>query len=137
MKKIKTTWGKIFEKSTMMLFNEYPTILNRLGEYDELSQFYNCNDEGYDDEIFQWYLIDDSTADWLERFCPSIYEDVHYSETMCHYILAVKHWGTGWDAVPDELEIADDDVDMFYDSYKKTFHDDLPDWVKKDVLCEK
>lgn len=132
---IKTTWGKIFEKSNMMLFNEYPNILNRLGEYDELAEFESFDEENdcYN-EIFQWYIISDTDAEWLERFCPSIYEDVKWSDTIGHYILAVRHFGTGWDAVPCELEIKDEDVDMFYDSYKKIYHDDLPDWVKKDVL---
>lgn len=134
MKTIKTTWGKIFENSTLMLFNEYPNILNKLGEYDELSQFYN--DDDYDDEIFQWYLVDEPTVDWLKRFCPDIFKDIHYSDTLNKYVLAVRHFGTGWDAVVEELEIKDDDVDMFYDSFKKAYHDDLPDWVKRNVFCE-
>lgn len=133
-KKIKTTWGKIFEKSTLTLFNEYPNIMNRLGEYDELADFYNPDDEC--DEIYQWYIVDGSTVDWLERFCPNIYEDVHYSEVMGNYIMPVRHFGTGWDAVAEELEINDEDIEIFYESYKKTFHDDLPDWVKRDVLRE-
>jgi hypothetical protein len=136
-KTIKTTWGKIFEHSNMVLFNEYPNILQRLGEYDELAQFDNYDEESDSyDEIYQWYILDDD-AEWLERFCPEIAEDVHWSDTMGHYILAVKHFGTGWDAVACELEIKDEDVGMFYDSYKKKYHDDLPDWVKELVLCEK
>ena len=135
-KKIKTTWGKVFEHTNLVLFNEYPNILQRLEEYDELAQFDNYDEESDSyDEIYQWYILDD--ADWLERFCPEIAEDVHWSDTVGHYILAVKHLGTGWDAVACELEIKDEDVDMFYDSYKKTYHDDLPDWVKENVLCEK
>ena len=136
-KKILTTWGKVFEHSNMVLFNEYPNILQRLGEYDELAQFddYDEESDSYN-EIYQWYILD-GDYEWLERFCPEIAEDVHWSDTMGHYILAVKHFGTGWDAVPCELEIKDEDVDMFYDSYKKTFHDDLPDWVKEMVLGEK
>lgn len=134
-KTIKTTWGKIFEKSTLMLFNEYPNILQRLEEYDELASFYRPDDEY--DEIYQWYIIDGHTVNWLERFCPDIYEDIRYSDVMDLYIMPVRHWGTGWDAVACELKIKDKDVDMFYDSYKKTYHDDLPDWVKENVLCEK
>lgn len=84
----------------MILFNEYPNILNKLGEYDELSQFENYDEENdcYDD-IYQWYIIDDDCeVDWLKRFCPEIGEDIHWSDTIGHYILAVKHFGTGWDA---------------------------------------
>lgn len=138
-KKIRTTWGKIFEHTNMVLFNEYPNIMQRLGEYDELAQFEDYDEESDSyDEIYQWYILDyDSDVEWLERFCPEIAEDVHWSDTIGHYILAVKHFGTGWDAVPAELEIKDEDVDMFYDIYKKRFHDDLPDWVREMVLCEK
>jgi hypothetical protein len=138
MKRIKTTWGKIFEKSNMMLFNEYPNILNRLGEYDELAEFESYDEENdCHNEIFQWYIISDMDAEWLERFCPNIYEDIKWSDTIGHYILAVYHYGTGWDAVPEELVVKDEDVELFYEIYKKAYHDDLPDWVKELVLCEK
>lgn len=135
MKRISTTWGKVFEKANLILFNEYPNILNKLGKYEELEQFYlyDEDDSNYED-IFQWYIISDLDAEWLERFCPSIYEDVKWSDIIGHYILAVRHFGTGWDCIGVELEIKDEDVDIFYESYKKTFHDDLPNWVKKDIL---
>ena len=75
-KKIQTTWGKIFENSNMILFNEYPNIINELGKYEELDQFYTYDEEeGYTDEIYQWYIVVDE-EDWLERFCPEIYEDL-------------------------------------------------------------
>lgn len=133
MKTIQTTWERVFEKSKLILFNEYPNILNRLGEYDELAQFYPESEDETDNEIFQWYLVDGFTAEWLERFCPSIYEDVHWSDTMGNYVLAVRHFGTGWDGVRTQLEIKDEDEDMF-DLYKKYYYDDLPDWAKKDIL---
>jgi hypothetical protein len=136
-KKIQTTWGKIFENSNMILFNEYPNIINELGKYEELDQFYTYNEEeGFVDDVYQWYIVEDE-ENWLERFCPEIYEDLHYSDTIGHYILAVKHFGTGWDAVPAEIVIKDEDVEGFYDFYKKIYHDDLPDWVKEMVLNEK
>ena len=136
-KKINTTWGKVFEKTNLVLFNEYPNIMNKLGEYEELDQFYTYNEEeDYYDDIYQWYIIDDD-VDWYERFCPEIFEDIHWSDTIGHYILAVKHFGTRWEAVACELEIKDEDIDNFYEFYKKIYHDDLPDWVKENVLCEK
>lgn len=135
MKRIATTWGKVFEKSKIMLFNEYPNILNRLGEYDELAEFcsYDEESDSYED-IYQWYIVGDADAEWLERFCPAIYEDVKWSDTIGHYIMAVRHFGTGWDCIGVELEIKDEDVDLFYESYKKTYHDDLPDWTKENIL---
>lgn len=132
MKKIETTWGKIFEKDNLVLFNEYPNILNKCGEYDELYQWENKDGDEY--EVFQWYIIPrDYTVEWLERFCPEIAEDIHFSETIGHYILAVYHYGTGWDAVRATLEVDNDDL---YEIYKKTYHDELPGWVKRNVLNE-
>ena len=63
MKTIQTTWERVFEKSKLILFNEYPNILNRLGEYDELAQFYPESEDETDNEIFQWYLVDGFTAE--------------------------------------------------------------------------
>ena len=133
MRTIDTTWSQIFEKSKMILFNEYPNILNKLGEYDELAQFYSEGEEDGGDEVFQWYLIDGNTAEWLEEFCPDIYEDVHWSDTMGNYVLAVRHFGTGWDGIRAQLKIKDEDKEIF-DLYKKFYYDDLPEWVKRDIL---
>lgn len=134
-KKIRTTWGKIFENTKLMLFNEYPGILFKCGAEDELYQFSDSLDES--DDIFQWYIIDASEIEWLERFCPNIAKDIHWSETIGNYIMAVRHYGTGWDAVLEELEIKDKDIENFYEFYKKIYHDDLPDWVKRNVFNEK
>lgn len=136
MTTIKTTWGKIFEKDGLVLFNEYSNILDKCGQYDELYQWITNEDPEYDDnEIFQWYIVPrDYTVEWLKRFCPEIYEDIHYSETIGHYILAVRHFGTGWDAVPATLEVDDDEE--LTKLYQKTYHDDLPEWVKRNVFNE-
>lgn len=135
MKTIKTTWGKIFENDGLVLFNNYPKIVCELNKYEELDQW-ESEDE-YKDEIYQWYIVpNESTVEWLKRFCPEIAEDVHYSETMDQYMLAVYHFGTGWDAVQTEIQIYDKDEDLF-PFYKKIYHDGLPDWVKEDVLNEK
>ena len=137
MRKIKTTWGKVFENDGLVLFNNYPKIVGELNSEAELFQWYDNDEEEYDNEIYQWYIVPhDSTVEWLKRFCPEIGDDIHYSEIIGHYILAVYHFGTGWDAVPTELEVDDGDMDL-YKLYKKIYHDDLPDWVKESVLNEK
>lgn len=136
MTTIKTTWRKIFEKDNLVLLNNYPDIVNKTGDYEELYQWDESSDEDeYDNEIFQWYIVPNIfTVEWLERFCPEIAEDIHYSETIGHYILAVRHCGTGWDGVPATLEV-DDDKELA-ELYQKTYHDDLPEWVKRSVLNE-
>lgn len=140
MTTIKTTWGKIFEKDNLVLLNNYPDIVNKTGDSDELYQWDESSDEDeYDNEIFQWYIVpNDDTVEWLERFCPEIAEDIHYSETIGHYILAVRHFGTGWDAVRADLEVDDSDEDgqRLAKFYQKIYHDDLPEWVKRNVFNE-
>lgn len=135
MTTIKTTWGKIFEKDGLVLFNEYPNIVNKTGDYEELYRWYDSSDEDeYDNEIYQWYIVPrDYTVEWLKEYCPEIAEDIHYSETIGHYILAVRHWGTGWDYVPTTLEVDDEDLAKLY---QKTYHDDLSDDVKHMVFNE-
>lgn len=142
MKTIKTTWGKVFENDGLVLFNNYPDIVTKTGDEEELYQWYATNEDedNYDTEVFQWYIIPrDYTVEWLERFCPEIAEDIHYSETIGHYILAVRHFGTGWDAVRANLEVDDSDEDgeRLAEFYQKTYHDDLPNWVKENVFNEK
>lgn len=136
MKQIKTTWGKIFEKDGLVLLNNYPDIVNKTGNSEELCQWYQGgDDDGYEEEVFQWYIIPrDYTVEWLEKFCPEVYEDIHYSETIGHYILAVYHIGTGWDYVPVTLEVDDEQL---AELYQKTYHDDLPSDVKRMVFNEK
>lgn len=141
MKTIKTTWGKIFENDGLVLFNNYPEIVTKTGDEEELYQWYESSDEeDYDNEIFQWYIVPkDYTVEWLERFCPEIYEDIHYSMTIGHYILAVRHFGTGWDAVRADLVVddSDDDGKSLAEFYQETYHNDLPEWVKRNVFNEK
>lgn len=131
MTTIKTTWGKIFENERLVLFNNYPEILDKAGDYEELHQWVT-NEE--DNEIYQWYLIpSDGIVDWLRDFCPEIYEDVHYSDTIGYNILAVRHFGMGWDTVPATLEMDDKAGDLI-EYYQKIYHDDLPEWIKKCIL---
>lgn len=136
MTTIKTTWGKIFEKDNLTLFNNYPDIVIKTGDEEELYQWYEGgDDDGYEEEVFQWYIVpSDYTVEWLQRFCPEIAEDIHYSETIGHYILAVRHFGTGWDAVRADLVVEDDEE--LAKLYQKTYHDDLPEWVKRNVFNE-
>ena len=136
MTTIKTTWGKIFEKDNLVLFNEFPNILNDLGRYEEAYKWFPPEDDREEAwEVFQWYIVpNEYTVEWLQRFCPEIAKDIHYSETIGHYILAVYHVGTGWDAVRADL-VVDGDEELAK-LYQKTYHDDLPEWVKRNVFNE-
>ena len=54
---------------------------------------------GYDDEVYQWYIIDRSGAELLQR----IDEVVEYNEALDMYIWGVTHWGTAWDYVLTDI----------------------------------
>lgn len=63
-----------------------------------------CDEESAVDQsknkIFQWYLIDNSTAERLKR---STNELIFYSEKLDVYVLGVTHYGTAWDYVGAEF----------------------------------
>lgn len=48
------------------------------------------------DEIYQWYLISPSDADYLKRHTQEL---VFYSEVLDEYVWGVTHFGTPWEGV--------------------------------------
>jgi hypothetical protein len=66
--------------------------------YDEDGN--ECDEENaveqYENEIAQWYIIDNNTAERLKR---STRELIFYSEKLDVYALGVTHCGTAWDYV--------------------------------------
>ena len=131
---IKTTWGRVFKGENLCLINAFPTILNDLQRYEELDRWYAEEDEDSCCEVFQWYIVDSTeTVDWLKNYCPEIASDIHWSETLGNYVLAVYHLGTSWDYVPVDLEVEDEQLAKFY---QKSYHDDLPEDVLKMVFGE-
>ena len=70
--------------------------------YDEDGN--ECDEENaveqYEKDVYQWYLIDDNTAERLKR---STEELIFYSEKLGVYVLGVTHFGTEWDYVDAEF----------------------------------
>lgn len=101
-----------YPDSNMILCNNIPQVDEYLFDNIENGDFityYGENgnecDEGqsvdqYENDIFQWYIIDNSTAERLKR---STSELVFYSEQLDVYILGVTHFGTAWDYVSTEF----------------------------------
>lgn len=56
-------------------------------------------------EIYQWYLIKESDADYLKR---NTEELVFYSKVLDEYVWGVTHFGTSWDGV--ELEFGKEEA---------------------------
>ena len=59
------------------------------------------NEQYNQDEIFQYYVVDDSGAELLQE----INEIVFYNEEIDVYLWGVTHWGTSWDYVLTDIEI--------------------------------
>lgn len=102
-----------YPNSSMLLCNDIVKVDEML--YDNLEngklwRYYDAEgnevdeeDDYVDDrpeEIYQYFLIDDSTASLLMTHTDQI---VFYSELLGLYVLGVTHWGTGWDYVETEF----------------------------------
>ena len=54
-----------------------------------------------DQEVFQWYIVDDFGA----RLLQDIDQIVYYNETLNMYLWGVTHYGTSWDYVLTSIKI--------------------------------
>lgn len=112
-KTVRCNYTQIFyPNSNMILCNNIPQVDKYLIdsiENGESITYYDkdgneCDEEDAVDysnsEIFQWYLIDEGTADRLKR---STSELIFYSDKLDVYVLGVTHFGTGWDYVGAEF----------------------------------
>lgn len=52
-------------------------------------------------EIFQYFLINESGADYLKRVSDEL---IFYSEILDEYVWGITHFGTSWDGVTVEIE---------------------------------
>lgn len=54
-----------------------------------------------DQEVFQWFIVDD----WGARLLKDINQIVYYNETLDMYLWGVTHYGTSWDYVLTDIKI--------------------------------
>ena len=67
-------------------------IENEINEINEKIE--NLESEQNDDqEVFQWYIVDD----WGARLLQDINEIIYYNEELDMYLWGVTHYGTSWD----------------------------------------
>lgn len=66
---------------------------------DEITEqeFYDIEDQGGYDDIYQYFIISGSAA---ERFIKYTNELIYYNDELDLYLLCVKHFVTAWDGVP-------------------------------------
>lgn len=81
------------------LFNKAPELDENI--YDGLENGSLWDEEtDYNQEIYQWYLIDPSDADYLKRNTDEL---IFYSDVLDEYVWGVTHFGTSWDGVTLEF----------------------------------
>ena len=77
---------------SQILENEINEINDKIEEIER---------EQDDQEVFQWYIVDD----WGARLLQGINEIVYYNETLDMYLWGVTHFGTSWDYVLTNIKI--------------------------------
>jgi hypothetical protein len=79
---------------------------NIANDYEDLELM---NGTDYD-EIYQYYIIDDNTA---QRLIDDTDEIIFYHNELDIYVLGVTHWGTSWDYVLTDFELIEDENGYF------------------------
>lgn len=114
MRKTKTKWSSIYFYGNKI--SDEGLRQNRL-DYRTLASAFNhvlCNDilkvcynaeiisDYIDEEIFQYYIIDDNGAEIIKEFTD---DPLFYIEELDLYVWGVTHWGTSWDYVMTDVEL--------------------------------
>ena len=77
----------------------------------ELQSGFSTDDVYADDDVYQYYIINDDLA----RRLMEINEVVFYHNTLDIYVLGVTHYGTNWGYVLTDLKLVkDEDDNTFY-----------------------
>ena len=84
----------------MVLSNYMMQYMGSLGW--ELVNGDDIDEEGEYHEIYQWYIITDSGARFLEEHTDEI---VYYHEEMDMYVWGITHFGTSWDYVLTDIKL--------------------------------
>ena len=87
----------ILNNNIMQYMGSLGWELENGGECDEEDEYY---------EIFQWYIITDSGANFLKRYTDEI---VYYNEELDMYLWGITHFGTSWDYVLTDIKIYEGD----------------------------
>ena len=84
----------------MVLSNYMMQYMGSLGW--ELVNGDDIDEEGEYYDIYQWYIITDSGARFLEEHTDEI---VYYHEEMDMYVWGITHFGTSWDYVLTDIKL--------------------------------
>jgi hypothetical protein len=84
----------------MVLINYMMQYMGSLGW--ELVSGNDIDEEGEYYEIYQWYVIAEHGAQFLEEHTDEI---VYYHEEMDMYVWGITHFGTSWDYVLTDIKL--------------------------------
>jgi hypothetical protein len=68
----------------------------------ELTNGLEENEDGDYYEVYQYYIVSDSGASFLERYTDEL---VYYHEGLDMYLWGITHFGTSWDYVLTDLKL--------------------------------
>lgn len=68
----------------------------------ELESGVEEDENGYFYDVFQYYIITDNGASFLERYTDEI---VYYHEELDMYLWGITHFGTSWDYVLTDIKL--------------------------------
>lgn len=60
------------------------------------------DEDGYFQEVYQYYIVSDSGASFLEEYTDEL---VFYNEELDMYLWGVTHFGTSWDYVLTNIKL--------------------------------
>lgn len=106
MSKTTITYKELADRlDAVKLFNKAPELDENIFDGLENGSLMVLDDDGNETEdyidIFQWYLISPSDADYLKRNTDEL---IFYSDVLDEYVWGVTHFGTSWDYVNLEIE---------------------------------
>jgi hypothetical protein len=109
-----------------LFYNDDSLILcnNIAYDFEELEQVNGFNDNDDYEDIYQYYIIDDSLAN---RLINNTHEIIYYHNKLDIYILGVQHYGTSWTYVLTDFRL--EKVEDTEDWYKAIMEDDSDDSI--------
>lgn len=88
------TLSKCFDA---VLNNDIMNLTYDIGCWEQVSE----SEQGDDQEVFQWFIVDD----WGARLLTEANEVVYYNEKLDMYLWGVTHYGTSWDYTLTSIKI--------------------------------
>lgn len=97
---------KLFYSTINGEYTEPEQVNGYIDNTDEIEELEREQDE--QPEIYQYYIICDNGADFLQRYTNEI---IYYIEILDIYVWGITHFGTSWDYVLTDIKIENESED--------------------------